>query len=708
LSPRSPDDLPVGVVLANAALFPKKESMRRKTALETALATTCLVGTLACSSGGGSHSGGGASLATTTAPGSTTPGSTTPGSTTNTAPPITQDWTGTWDVAGTDPVLGAYSGTVVVATSGTGYTAQRLVTYAKKLPDGRSLMAAWNATATAQQGGLQVSVALRRGHVMSRVGMLARGPADLLPLDLSAQLTAAAPVTFFQIGTQVSGTFSGTLPGPTETWTRSTTVAPLFPVKDETLVPTHPVPPAALKAASFAIYSRYYTLPAIIPYENRPEFQAAIHSNPVDHTARDFYQASGHTCVVILDEIVDGISIAEESIRADSFSQKLCEKEARFDSDIKTLHLATNGFLTAVVPGTTQRMTSGDGALHEGVWVASQAYRYMVTQDPEALANVQAGVAALCVLVDISPDKTTFARAIEDTAINAAGWTKGTGAYANLEWLPGGNNDMLHGIDYGFTAALLVLPASDPLRAQIGVQSRSLLTSCSLAQSGNHELFQSYACWNTTNDPAIQARYQNALTGTSNLVNRLWMSQGDGMVNLWGISDWSGHHLAQVDFCGLRILGGANPSADELSWRGTSATGLAAAFHNVGPCRECLLAVAAAAASVPLADGQAKDLLMEFPCPKPVGDDDIDMRVDGAFCMSPYPSVPWKNDWMTNPGRMQSIDGSPLFYKGPGDNYFNGNPFSFSDGVSAWRWPGQDYLHAYWLARLAGTIGPQD
>ena len=37
-------------------------------------------------------------------------------------------------------------------------------------------------------------------------------------------------------------------------------------------------------------------------------------------------------------------------------------------------------------------------------------------------------------------------------------WTVGTGAYAGVAWLPGGNNDMLHGIDYGFLAAEQVLP----------------------------------------------------------------------------------------------------------------------------------------------------------------------------------------------------------------------------------------------------------
>ena len=193
-----------------------------------------------------------------------------------------------------------------------------------------------------------------------------------------------------------------------------------------------------------------------------------------------------------------------------------------------------------------------------------------------------------------------------------------------------------------------------------------------------------------------------------NLVEKLWITQGDGLFNLWGIADWSGHHLAQVTFCQLRLLGGASPSGDEQAWRDAGISGLKVGFNNMLGCREPLLAVVAAAGSVSGASDQGKDLLVELPCPKPSGDVEFDSRVSGDFCMSPYPNVPWKNDWMTNPGRMQSIDGRPYFYQDAGDNFFNGNPFSFDGSLSDVRNPGQDFLHAYWLARLTGTLGPKD
>jgi hypothetical protein len=651
-----------------------------------------------CSRGGG---GGGASSAL----GAASVASSAPRATTPAAPLRGQDFTGTWDVKGTDPTLGPYAGTAVVASSGQGFSVVRLVTFARKLPDGRDLLQVWNAGATRTAAGLAVSATLRVAEAYKRVGSQVRTPADMQPVAVSAVLAGAngvAPANI-PVGTTLSGTFSN---GAAETWTYSGAPAPPAPLVDRRSVALHSVDPT-IRQTSFALYASYFALPEVAPYASRPEFQAAQHFVPVDHTAKSFYQLRGPRAVVLVDKKADAIATLEETHRADAFSYKLYEKANRFDSDMKALHVLPCGMIAAVDTASGQRFVSGDGALHQGVWAVSQAFRFQVTGDPDALANLKTAVSALCILVEISPNKAEFARAIQDGKA-PAGWQDGAGAFANVAWLPGGNNDMLHGIECGFFAADRALPASDPLRARIGACAASLLQNVSIARSGTHEVFLSGVAWRTTHDPAWQARYQSALTGLANLAKQQWIALGDGIFQVQGVTDWSGHHLGEVDMIGLRLLGGAAPSAAEQTWRDAANRGARAAFTSMATAREGLLAVLAAAAGAPGARDVAKDVLEEIPYPKPTADFEVDRRVAAEFCMSPYPANPWYVDWLTNPGREQAIEGLPHFHRGTADNYWNEGTLDFRGFGSIVRFPGQDYLLAYWLARANGLIGPND
>ncbi len=615
------------------------------------------------------------------------------------------DFSGVWEISGSDPTQGLYTGTATIAATGTTYTVERLVTFQTKLPSGRSLQAAWNAAATPLPAGLHVQATLRHAHMIQRLGSQTRAATDRLPVVVDAMLLAPGGA----FGAVPSGTtISGALGALSETWVKSGGQGiPAFPVKDETLVALHGPPSQTVRSSMFTLFAPYQGLPAIAPYVSRPEFQAAIHYATVDHTARDFYQA-GTTAVVVLDGVVDDFSIAEETWRADAFSHRLHEKAEGFDADMEQNHVDANGMI-AGISGTAPpyaRQTSGDGALHLGCWVASQVYRFQVTGDAQALQDVENGTRALVTLVDISPDKTQFARAIQDAATAPSSWTRGTGAYASVAWLPGGNNDMLHGIDYGFLAAEQVLPPGHALRAQIGAQARSLLDNVSIAQSGLHEIFLASVAWKTTGDPALQARYKSALGG--NLKDRLWTQAGSGIMNVQGIADWSGQHLGAVTFCCLRILGGASPDPDEQGWRQVGQAGALAAYHDNGVGRMALLSAIAAAWNASGAADMTRDVLAEIPFPKPFGDATVERSVSDDYCVSPYPSDPWKGDWMSNPGRVQALTGLPLFYCGTDENYWSRGPLNTGSSVNGVVPTSQDYLHAYWLGRAIGALSATD
>ncbi len=666
---------------------------------------------------GGSGGGGGASTIAPATSGTTAPGTsrTTPGSSTSAGPGSgtpgrPRDFTGVWEIKGTDPARGAYYGTAAIVANGPGYEVRRLVTYASKLPTGHELVVAWVATGTSDPTGLRVQASLRRAHVAQRVGQLSRTAADKQPLGVDSVLSVpgGGPLHSISNGTVIEGTLATAASGAplAEKWVRSSTGAQAFPVRDEKLVPLHGPPASWLRALMFNTFKAYHGLPRLVPYVSRPEFQAAIHSVPVDHTAKDYYRSRGTPCVVLLDSIVDEVSIFEETNRANAFGKKLHEKATFFDVQMETRHVDPNGMVGELDLATNRLRPSGDGALHLGCWVASQAYRFQATGDAKALANVEKGANALCLLVEIVPNKAEFARAIAPTAIAPSGYTAGVGAYAGISWLPGGNNDMLHGIEYGFQTAEQVLPATSPLRARIGAAAKSLLDNHKEAQSGGHEIFLSSVEWHATKTAAAQARYKSALSG--NLKDRLWWTAGNGIMNEQGISDWSGHHLGAVTFAGLRILGGANPDADEKGWRYVAQQGSRAAFGDIQHAREGFTSLIAAAHGALGAPDSAKDILAEIPCPKPTGDARFERDIADGFCLSPYPSLPWKNDWMTNGGRVQSVTGLPLFYRGTDENYWARSPFSTGSSVDNAEPTSQDYLHAYWLGRVSGVIAPTD
>ncbi|HZU98641.1 MAG TPA: hypothetical protein VFF73_18190 [Planctomycetota bacterium] len=661
-----------------------------------------VVASVGCSHSGGSG-GGGLSVAPTTS--NTSP-------VTSSSVPLSQSFAGTWTVTGTDPRYGAFSGTAVMAVSTQGYSVQRLVTYAQKLPDGRSLVEAWDATATVGAANVVVQATLRQADFLKRVGTMTRGPGTDLPLQVEGIFTApggGAPPGV-KPGTTMSGLYAASgWQGASETWTFSTQAAPPFPVTDLHHFAFSTSQPGLVNFF-MSLFKSYHTLPDVAPYVSRPEFQAALCYEPVDRTAKDYYRQAGPTVVVIYDKVTDAISILEETQRANAFSYRLFEKAQKFEDDLVQRLTDSHGMIGAVDTSTGARWVSGDGALHQGVWVASQAWRYKVTGDPQALTNVENGVTTLCIIAEIDPDVTQFARAIQDcpSGTPPQGWTMGTGNFAGIAWLPGGNNDMLHGLDYGFMAALSVLPSGHPLLARIAADATSLLNNVKIAGSGDHAIFQSYVAWQITGDPAMQSRHQGYMTSSSNILGMAWLSAGDGIFNVLGVTDWSGHHLGECDLLCFALLGGANPTAEEQTWKAAAVSCAKAAYGNMANARMGLLDVLAGASSVPGAAAAGKEILEELPYPKFVGDAECDLRITSEFCMCPFPSDPWKNDWMTNRGREQGIEGRPYFQRGCQDNVWNTAALDFTFGANVGLQPAQDFLNAYWFARYTGQIGPND
>jgi hypothetical protein len=608
-----------------------------------------------------------------------------------------QDFTGTWDVVGTDPTVGAYAGAATVERAATGWRVTRLVRVARPLPDGRTLALSWHGAGQTVGNALRVDVDLRQQDFVVEHAGLRRGPQHRAPLRVSATLSGTL--------TTIAGRFvdaAGALVAD-DVWTRTGRVDPPSPGVERRL---DPLPSSSPRALFMRLFQSYHTLPALQPYVSRPEFQAAVHLQRVDTTGRDYTRAHPDHLLVV-QKVADDIALLEEGLRASAFRWRLHEKARGWGEEMLRDHVeASTGMLGGLETSARRHVVHGDSALHQGVWVASQAYRFQATSDPQALANVESGVRALLLMVDAPGNPDEFARAVEDASTAPANWARST-AIPGLAYLQGGNNDMLHGIEYGFVSAERVLPAGHPLLAEIGARARSLVLHCKVAQRGKHTLLLGGVATRLTGDPAVRDRYRKVMTWSP--LERLWLMLGEGVPILQEVNGRSGPHLATCTFAGIRVLGGARPNLLERSWRWLADRGLGRAFAAARACRPGNLAAVAAFAGVPGAGDVARDVLTELPFPRPTGTARYDHEIDPEFCLSPYPALPWKLDWMRDPGRQQSLISYPLWELGESDNYWKEGPFAgFRGGINSMRWSSQDLLHAYWAGRAAGAITPAD
>jgi hypothetical protein len=662
----------------------------------TSLAISALLGTaFAC---GSSSSGDDPGASSSSGSSGTTPTPTSTNPTPSTPPgPISA--LGVWKVAGKDD-RGTFTGLVELRKSDDGTSVQfaRTVAYqGVTVEDGRALHLAWTGAAKdidADKATLQGTLE-PRGFVKQR-GALVRSLTDA-PVPTSAAVTR----------TNAGITVKWTVGGKTfeETWSARAESAkdPIFRV-ERTLTPAHSPPSATEKAASFAAFASYQSLPAVAPYASRPEFNAAVFGHIYDRTDADFYRANPKALRVV-NKPVDDISLQETRSRADAYAPTLEAKAKAFDKEMETDFMDPGVWFSPdsrLDDGSIE--ASGDGSLWTGTYIASQIYRFEVTGDAQAKVNAKRSLDSLIKLQEITGDWTQFARTLRKSkaGVPATGnWHAGTGAFTGLDWLEGGNNDMIKGLFLGYTLGF-------PFFCE-GADKADHADLCArLRIAADHLIDTNIA---STGGNALEANWISA-TINGNLSRRLQAEQKWQQTRLelqtyaveyqQGIADWSGTHLTFVGSLVDMLL------SDRMELGGNSKDGVGdfidRSQENVKDQRLIVWAFLRQrfGKTKPDAkwveDGKWKLREMPFPKPKIV----IDHRVDPAFCMAPYPSLPWKNDWVTGE-RTQSLVGYPLFEDETGVMVWkNGMNYRF-DSTNR-RYPGTDYVHLYWFARKHGIL----
>jgi len=602
---------------------------------------------------------------------------------------------GVWEVEGSD-ARGTYRGKAELRNDGARVRFLRVVRYdTATVEDGRELWLAWQGEAkvASPDDTVVIEVPLRRRDFLRSRGSLLRNPSEPFTATISGNAKRNAE------GFDVR--YTGEATSQQERWKLRAApgAAPLF-ATDRQLVPTHPPIAPSTRQNLFATYASYHGVPEVKPFVNRPEFQAAQHGAYLDRTDFDFYQAHPKALRVV-DKIVDPISLRETGMRALAFGSSLAAKAKAADVAMRTRFLPKAAWLVPdrIEPNGVVEW-SQDAALWTGTYVASQVYRYAITGEAEARDNALASLDSVLRLQEITGDWSAFARVLRPAQGSpVAPWHAGTGPNAHLEWKEGGNNDMLKGLVYAYAVAYPAFcgGAGEPsVCPRIRTNVKHLADDVQTSQGTNQVVTTWLHAW-LSGDLTYRVKAEGLFTA--------WKQLADATPEPYqsGTADWSGLHLGFVDHVVRMLVSQRLPLAGGQST--AQILGYIQRDHDVVDEQRLahwhmLRGAFDAPGLSPALRDDMRWRMREYRYPKIRYD--IDRRVNPEFCMSPFPSLPWKADWTTE-DRTASLRLYPLF-EDEADVYVWKSHFTFRDGGTEVEKVPADYLHAYWFARKYGLI----
>lgn len=613
---------------------------------------------------------------------------------------------GVYRVAGDEPGRGAFTGDVELRWNGSGYDFTRVIELTTWRHQGRPVSTAWSGHARDVAGGVEVGLALdRMNWITAAPGLAPRTAADGRHMLVRGALTAT------RAGSLAGRFFGQGAPfvDPTETWTRIAApgATPRWS-RTRTFHLAHRPPSQRELQLQFLLYSSFHRTPWVSPFVARPEFQAGQTFTIVDDTDQALLRQRPDLLRVV-QGVVDPISLEESLVKANALGRALRTKAEAADLEIPQRYVDPSGALQHL-DGTTP-VGDGDGCLWTGVYALTQAMRHGVTGEPAALQNVERTVRALHshMLITGRPDE--FARTLRAAQGAGGNWHAGTGAFAGVEWLSSGNNDMFKGLLLGAVAAREALngPAHATLRADYATSLRALMQHHPVAKGS----------WIKAGNAIMVRGAIAVLDGTSisrddyvkkarNPLQLLYTALAGGGLTWLGQADWSGTHL---ELTSMLVQQRVATHLNEPLSRWACDTGLRRSAQRLAPTRRSLHALAAAAfANLPAAQAaDAVQALREQPFPRAEGYS-VDATLRADFCPSPFPNLPWKRDWTTDRGRSKGLLIRPFYEQHLGNYTWKDNPYEQNGarGSGTIRHHSADFLVGYWLARRAGLIGVND
>jgi hypothetical protein len=627
---------------------------------------------------------------------------------------------GIWSLQGTSSSLGPYSGKLELRKADGSYNAIRIITYLNKSFEGFKIQEVWTGQARMEEKTLTVRYNLPQGGFITQLNGKKRDELDFKTFarieerfrpsekGLSARFTDKNNSIYIELLTS---------PQKLEILPLS---IPLWRDRRIHLDAKGPRIPWSIRGV-IDLFKRKigYEKDAVVKsYRNRKEFLEERPSIVFDPTDFDFYRQN-KDMIRVINKITDDISATEALTKRNAYAPSLAEKQQGYERNTVTHHINEQGMVsTASVDKQGHLLryeADGDSALWTGMYVGSQAMRYLVAHEAAALENVKRSLKGLFILMDITGDSKEFARTLVTYTPGKAlpaKWHRGRGRFQEIMWLEGGNNDMVKGIAHAFLWATLVVPAEEraiwlhlkekslrllKLRAiEERIQNRIMALGLAALLNQDSKLHEEYA--NSFSNPTVK------ITGYSFDYSYYWH----------GTADWSGVNLGVVgDLTKIMIADrlGERKIADQLRER------LMDSWVVYAPARRSLVTLAAYGFAkhhsseeiFHSALTQAVWGLREIPYPRPNLEMEYDHSLNPAWCISPLPRMFWKAANSPMPSIdffYQGLYGYPVFEAGA----FSSN-FIWTDGAFQYKgrhnkgveFAGVDYLFAYWLARYSGV-----
>lgn len=641
-------------------------------------------------------------------------------------------WNGIWFVQGSNSVRGPYNGEIELRRTSDGtYDVVRIITYINFYFEGFKVQEVWTGKAASDDTALLISYNLKQADHIVRLGSLRRTPEEFKNnLNVLSRYTGNDKGLQTQFEDRKSSSYTELL-----TTRRPLEEKTLWKDERTKFDAKGPKMPLSVRGVMkvFKMKIGYEKDPLVKSYSQRPEYKNEQPYIIFDPTDFDFYRKNPQM-IRVANKITDPISMTETLAKRNAYAPTLEEKAVGYEKNTQDRHINLAGMLSNVHLGPQNEVAKhtydGDSAIWTGVYVGSQAMRYLVTKEPQALENVKKSMKGTFALMDITGNPKEFARTLMVYDPNEAlkpKWHRGTGKFSNLIWLEGGNNDMVKGLTHSFMWASLVVPETDSeiwneLREKslrlIDLEIMEEKPQNAPAALGLAALIHKDA---KLKEKYVQSydRFKVKMSGYSFDTNFYWH----------GSADWSGINLGTVGaITNIMIadrLGEINirkklqrrlmdewvvysPSQRHLL------TLVTYGFSYTHGARSDMFKKESSEAQFKAALEQALWGLREIPYPRPAFDVDTDHSLKPEWCMSPIPRIFWKafkNPMPPMTYFYQGLYNYPAYEQDAYDNNFlwKTAAFMYKDGHDKnVEYSGVDFLYAYWVARYAGILQPGD
>lgn len=629
---------------------------------------------------------------------------------------------GVWQLRGTNSQHGEYTGQIEFRPYDGGTLVTRVITYQDYKHKDLRVQEVWQGELDGQGNP---KFQLRNSDYMVNVDGFGRDPKLFnTTTDITVNYQSTGAQYQAQFNTPTGGSFFERISGPTPSGAQALwqNQRQYLDAKGNKGIPL--IIRAGMKFAKNR--TKFDEHPTIQKYKDRPEFK---NENPYivyDPTDFDFYRRN-RDVLRVANKPLDPISLTESLMRRNAYAPTLDEKAKGFETDTQLYRLNPYGIVSYASFNNDNQMVGQrddyDACLWTGMYVATEAMRYQITKDPQAIENMKHSLRGLFILLNVTGDKKQFARSIMPYKGNenlGERWHRGTGPYSDITWLDGGNNDMVRGITHALLWAHIVIPENDPIRAEMVQATKRVLELNILEEKeGNKPAAYGLAAL-ILKDPVYRTHFHKIYRDKD-------IAFGGYLFDTtfyWnGIGDWSGVNLNILNFINeitLADLLGETKIRDRLRER------LMDAWVTYAPSRHSYYTIAAykfAYSKGTRGDHFRKSFtdtyfmsaldfsawaLREFPYPRPAMDIKYDHSISTEWCLSPLPGMFWKaankklapTEWF-----FESLYSYPAFESaGISSNFmWKDLYFGYQGSVSRGGTNNAiDYLYVYWMAKSAG------